>query len=203
MNVAYEEEVESRVVPLPGSNAYDAALFARFVAGEDEAFVELFHLYHRKIFTYCFRMVREAAAAEDLAQESFVRLVGQRLKPERLKNPGGFLVRVARNLSLDYLKSRRKLSSFDELLESDHPHNPGNEQSEREEIVQMELEKLPTIYREVLELNLFCGYKLEEIAAMLDKSPDAIWARASRARTQLRHAVAAALDALEKNNEGN
>lgn len=202
MNPVYEE-VERHTVPLPRSNQYDAGLFARFVAGEDRAFVELFEYYHQKVFAACFRLVNDAAAAEDLAQEAFVRLVDQRLKPEPLENPGGFLIRVARNLSLDYLKSRRKLSSFDDLLESEHPREVVDERSERENIVRTELEKLPEIYREVLQLNLFCGYRLEEIATMLGKSPDAIWARASRARSQLRCAVAAALDSQNGNTEEN
>jgi DNA-directed RNA polymerase specialized sigma24 family protein len=56
------------------------------------------------------------------------------------------------------------------------------------------LDELSFDHREVLILNIYCGYRFDEIAAMMGKSPDAIWARASRARAQLRKAVRAMID---------
>jgi DNA-directed RNA polymerase specialized sigma24 family protein len=66
-----------------------------------------------------------------------------------------------------------------------------------EELALASLEKLSFEYREVLVLNLYCGYRFDEIAAMTGKTPDAIWARASRARAQLRKMVASAINQEE------
>jgi DNA-directed RNA polymerase specialized sigma24 family protein len=59
-----------------------------------------------------------------------------------------------------------------------------------EELALTALDALPFETREILVLNLYAGYRFDEIAAMLGKSPDAIWARASRGRAQLRTIIA-------------
>jgi DNA-directed RNA polymerase specialized sigma24 family protein len=58
-----------------------------------------------------------------------------------------------------------------------------------EELAVAALQELPFNHREVLVLNIYCGYSFEEIATMLGKSPEAIWTRASRARSQLRKLI--------------
>ena len=65
------------------------------------------------------------------------------------------------------------------------------ERSDLEEKLVAALDSLPFETREILVLNAYCGYRFDEIATMLDKSPDAVWARASRARAQLRRMVLA------------
>jgi RNA polymerase sigma-70 factor (ECF subfamily) len=171
----------------------DIVLFEQFLAGDDDAFLKLFRAYNGRLHLYCVKLIGSHVLAEDMMQELWERVIQLRRNPREVRNPLGFLLRMARNLCLDHLKSPKNRSvRLDDLHESAYPSERG-EMSEMEELVLASLEDLPFDYREVLVLNMYCGYRYDEIAVMLGKSPDAIWARASRARTMLRKAVAASI----------
>lgn len=167
----------------------DTLLFERHLGGDNAALVELFNAHNHRLYAYCVKLVGSPAMAEDITQELWEKVARMRLDPPSVRNPGGFFVRMARNLSLNAIRDRRKLSSLDELGDADHPTADRRERTEMEEIVELALARLPFEYREVLILNAFSGYNHEEIAAMLGKSPQAIWKRASRAREKLRALV--------------
>lgn len=174
----------------PAVEDRDALLFAQHLEGEDAAFVELFNRHNHRLYLYCLKLVGSAEAAEDLTQELWEKVIRLRFSETKtVHNPGGFFVRMARNLSLNYLRDHKRLSPLDSLPESASPTDSIRERSEREELVVLALAKLPLDYREVLILHNYSGYSLEEIAAMLGKSVDAIWKRASRAREKLRKEV--------------
>lgn len=179
---------EKELNPMPPSiqEGDDEALYRRFIEGDDAACVILYRRHNQRLFMFCVRMVGDRAQAQDLAQESWERLIELRTTARPLENPIGFLMRMARNLCLDYLRSRRRMLSLDTVHESEHPAYSIPEQSEQEELMILFLQKLPVDYREVLVLNTYCGYSFEEIATMLGKSSEAIWTRASRARSLLR-----------------
>ena len=181
-----ERHTKEVVTPM----AEDEALFDRFLRGEDDAFLALFRRHNRRVFTYCLKIVGGREQAEDIAQETWERIIALRKQPYHVRNPIGFLLRVARNLCLDHLKTRKRHLALDSLSESAHPLHSSGEPSTREELVLSALHRLPFKYREVLILHTYCGYQFEEIAGMLGKSPEAIWARASRARAELRTTVA-------------
>jgi RNA polymerase sigma-70 factor (ECF subfamily) len=171
----------------------DAALFERFLNGEDEAFVTLFRRHNRRLFTYAAKILGSHEQAEDITQELWERVIQIRSNPQQIHNPAGFFVRMARNLCLDHLKRDRRTVRLDDA--DDSPHRVATtELTEMEEIAVAALDGLPFESREVLVLNLYCGYRFDEIATMLGKSPDAVWARASRARAQLRKIVAAEME---------
>lgn len=167
----------------------DALLLARHLEGDDAAFVELFNRHNNRLFAYCLKMVGRNETAEDLTQELWEKVIRLRLQPKKIDNPVGFFLTMARNLSLNHLKANARISRFDDLPESAHPVDDLRERSEMEEIVVVALAALPMDYREVLILNMYSGYGLDEIAVMLGKSPEAIWKRASRAREKLRAEV--------------
>ncbi len=164
----------------------DAELFERFLAGDDRAFVDLFDRHNHRLFLYCMKLVNESDVAEDLTQELWERVIKLRLKPQKVLNPGGFLLTIARNLCLNHIRSQRRLSSIDDVHEGALPSASMREMSQMEELVIMALNELPMEMREVLILNTYSGYRFDEIAEMMGKSVDAVRMRASRARAQLR-----------------
>jgi RNA polymerase sigma-70 factor, ECF subfamily len=196
-SVSFRAIIQHQGRPVSVSSDHSETLFEQFLSGDDEAFILLYREHHVRLHTYCLKILGVAAQADDITQEIWERVIRMRSDPPRLRNPAAFLVRMARNLCLDSLKSRRRHFALDLLPESSHPTVVPTDRSEREEIVLAALDKLSFDYREVLVLNHYCGYRFEEIATMLGKSPDAIWARASRARTRLRQLVLPALDELE------
>lgn len=168
-------------------------LAERFLAGDDRAFHAIYAEHNPRLFAYCLKLVKDRATAEDLAQETWVRTIGLRVRgPEEVDNLYGMIYRIARNLALDHLKSYRETRRVDmDGSEVNRVSTSMPEQSSREEIVLRALDRLPFDYRETIVLHTYSGYSYEEIAEMLGKSPEAIWARASRGRKKLRELVTA------------
>ncbi len=179
----------------------DVALFEQFMDGNDNAFVTLFERHNQRLYVYCLKIVSNSDLAHDLTQEMWERVIHLRRKPREVRNPVGLFLRIARNLCIDHLRARKHSASLSDLDDSAHPSHTMRERSEREELALRALDKLPYDYREVLVLNLYSGYRFDEIAEMLGKTPEAIWTRASRARSQLRSMIMAELG--EADDEGN
>ncbi len=178
----------------------DVALYRRFVEGDNRAFTLLYQRHNGKLLAYTTRMTRDAMLAQDLSHEAWGRMVKLRNAKRDLENPIGFLMRMARNLCLDSLKSRSRSVQLSTVDASEQPVCFIPEPSEYEELVVRSLEMLSFDYREVLVLNIYCGYSLEEIGVMLGKSSQAIWTRASRARKALRKLVEAANSDISANH---
>ncbi len=175
----------------------DTDLFQRFREGDNGAFGELFRRHNPRLFLYCLKIVGDHQGAEDVTQEMWEKVIGLRAdKGAEVRNPVGLLVRMARNLCIDHLRRSSRMVVMDEIDERAQPMFANSDPSEAEEVAVAALDQLPYDYREVLVLNIYCGYRYDEIATMLDKTPDAIWARASRARTQLRRIVAASMEPI-------
>ena len=162
------------------------------VSGEDAAFAELFAAFNPKLERFFARQLGAGSHTQDLAQEVWVRTINLRTTPEKVRAPfrtQAFLFRVAKNLAIDFLRTRKQHAALDTLEEPLHPVTQTRDTSDPEELVAQAFAMLSDDFREVLTLQLELGYRLDEIAEMLGKSPDAIWARASRARIKLRRLV--------------
>lgn len=164
----------------------EAALFARFMQGEDTAAIRIFERYNSQLFLYCSKILSDIDQAEDVTQEIWERVLRLRAKPQEILNPTGFLFRIARNLCLNQMRVRYRAVPIDSVEEASLPSCTMPGASDMEELVLSSLEALRFEDRELLVLNVYCGYRLEEIAVMLEISPNAVWTRASRARAQLR-----------------
>ncbi len=110
---------------------------------------------------------------------------GQALRESAIDSPLAFLFRMVKNLIID---NHRRSIETREIVEDDM-QTTSHANSDIECIILEAFEKLPFEDREVLVLNIYSGYKFGEIAEMQGKSVDAVWARASRARKQLRQIV--------------
>src|SRR6476659_3674170 len=118
-------------MPMPGERGRDAvagatgmseeaALFARFLGGDDIAAIKVFKRYNNRLFTYCAKVVVDRDQAKDLTQEIWERIVRLRADPPQIHNPMGFLLRVARNLCLNHLRLRKEHISLASVHESAH-----------------------------------------------------------------------------------
>lgn len=169
-------------------------LMRRHLAGDDDAFITLFTTMNHRLYLYALKLLGSEEQAEDLTQELWEKVIHLRGRQEPVLNAIAFLVRMSRNLCFNHLKARHRTTPLTEFDMERHSAQRHGEWSEREEAVHDALQELPVEYREVLVLHVYCGYQFEEIAQMLDKTPEAIWKRASRARARLRERVLA-LDA--------
>jgi RNA polymerase sigma-70 factor (ECF subfamily) len=166
--------------------------------GDGDAFASLLARYQNRLYRYLLRWVREPATAEDLFQQTWMRVIENihRFHPSR--NFDAWLFAVSRNIVIDYLR-RRRPASLEEPVGDDLPlserlsaNTPGAlEQvlrSERVELVQKVLESQPPVYREILSLRFEEEMKLEEIAEVLSIPLGTVKSRLTRALERLRTA---------------
>lgn len=168
----------------------DAAAFRSFLTGDNAAFAALFDRYHHRLYIYSLKFLGDADAAADVTQELWERVIRMRTAPREVRNPAGLFLRMARNLCLNNRKRSGRFSPIEDLHDAHHPReDAAAEGSELTDAIEAGLARLSFDDRELLVLNAYCGYRFEEIAAMLGKRPEAIWVRASRARARLRREV--------------
>ena len=149
----------------------------------------LFERYHRPLFDFLARMTGNAAAAEDLVQDVFVRVLKYRAT---WRDEGRFetwLFRIARNARADYFKTRTAEAPIDEA--AGHPsHTPlASETLVRDREVaklQRALMLLREDKRELIVLARYRGMKLEAIADLLGVEVGTVKVRMHRAVKELR-----------------
>ena len=163
--------------------------------------------YQNRLYRYLLRLVREPAAAEDLFQQTWLRVAQNIRQYDARRNFEAWLFRVARNLAIDHLR-RHRHESLDEPLPSGatpgeqlRAAEPGALQAlvagERTRRVAQALERLPVIHREVLTLRFEEEMKLEEIAAVLETPLSTVKSRLRRALDALRDRLLAQLPEQE------
>jgi len=158
--------------------------------GEVGRLGELFERHHLALFDFLSRTTGDRAAAEDLVQDVFVRILKYR---GTYRDDGCFeawLYRIARNARTDYFKRRRPIEPLG-LHDVDPPAmGPGPQQqleARREaDRVRQALQQLPDDKRELLVLAKYRGLKYERIAAILDVEVGAVKVRVHRAVKDLR-----------------
>ena len=95
--------------PLPGTavGLSDAEIMLRVKAGDESAFEFLVQKYRRAMVSFMYRMSHNAAAAEDLAQEVFLRVYRSRSGYEASAKFTTWLYRIATNLAVNYARDTR------------------------------------------------------------------------------------------------
>jgi RNA polymerase sigma-70 factor, ECF subfamily len=162
----------------------------RFVAGDLEAFEQLFREYQRQVYAWIVRIVRNSATAEDLTVETFWRIYRSRalFRPEG--NFGAWSHRVATNVALDHLrKARRETELPGDLLAPPTP-DPAVSHEMRASI-RSAFANLPPKYRLVATLALIEDAPYEEIAAAAGITVALVKVRVFRATRMLRKQLGA------------
>ena len=136
-------------------------------------------LYHQTVYRAVFSYLHNASEAEDIVQETFVKLFNIDKCFESDEHCKAWLIRVATNLSKNLLKSFR-YTHTEELNEA----LPAESKAECE--LADALSVLPPKYRIVIHLHYFEGYSAKEIAKILGLSVTAVTTRLARAREKLK-----------------
>ena len=176
----------------------ELTIVERLRAGDRAAFDEVYAAFNDRVFTFLLRLSCRRDVAEDLLEETWLRLVTHagRLSPDTTLGP--WLFTVARNLHVSYLRSRLLEDTSSAGLVGLWPygtHRPSpfeeTAASELERRVERALASLPSGSREVLLLVATSGLSPTEAASVCQISPEAFRQRLSRARTQLTRALEA------------
>lgn len=169
----------------------DEALMQRLCAtGEEAALAELMHRWEIPVKRYLARMLQNRSEAEDLAQETFVRLYQTRDRFREGADFSPWLFTLAVNLARNRLRWwRRRPTTTLEGWEGHDPSLHAAQQLEHKEVadlVRTAVGSLPVGLREVVVLCEFEGLKNAAAAAVLGLTEKAVERRLSRARELLR-----------------
>ncbi|HEV8666467.1 MAG TPA: RNA polymerase sigma factor [Candidatus Paceibacterota bacterium] len=181
----------------------DEELIALYLAGNEAAFGELTARHLRQIYSYALRLVGDAAAAEDISQETFLKAWKSLKKyDEKSSKFKTWLLRIARNTAIDYLRKKKHvpLSYF----ESDTGGNVLAETiADPEELAPQMLERLDDArelhetlanlspkHREILLLYYTNDATFEEIAEALNEPTNTVKSRHRRALAALKALIA-------------
>lgn len=171
----------------------EAQAIERARSGDGDAFDVLVSRWSRRVSSLAWTLTGSADAAEEIAQETFVR-AWETLRRFRSGSPfGPWVLRIATNLSIDYLRREKRYERFDSLPDAPSPSNQSPESravlSEAAQRVARAIASLPEMQRVVAQLYLVEEYDHEEIAAMTGLAQGTIRSHLSIARSKLRDAL--------------
>jgi RNA polymerase sigma-70 factor (ECF subfamily) len=169
----------------------DRALVLAVRSGDPVAFGRAHSRYGPRLFNFLARMSGRRDVAEDLYQETWIKLAVHASRLTEDTDLGAWLYTVARNLARSERRSERSrtLALSESALEgtSDRGASPHDwaAANETEALVDRALADLPGPLREVLLLIVVAGLEQEQVAEILDLKPDALRQRLTRARAKL------------------
>jgi len=179
----------------------DAQLIGDYLDGDEAAFRSLVERHLRPVYGFIRRFMGDAAEAQDISQEVFIRLwknLGQYRDGQSFK---AWLFAIARNASVDWLR-RKRPAAFSEFDDADGGNYladnladpsplPDELASAAEDGVRLAVlvDRLPAHYRAVIALRRDAGLTFEEIATVLDKPMDTVKSHYRRALAALRRSL--------------
>jgi len=170
----------------------DAELLERVASGDPSAYRELVERHVRGVHAFVYRMLGSRAEAEEVCQESFLRLWKQADTFVAHAKPSTWLYRVAHNLAVDRLRRRREAShpaGIEEVPTSDRPSTHLYEKQVAE-AVERALATLPERQRAAISLVHYQGLSNAEAADVLGVKVRALESLLARGRRDLREKLA-------------
>ncbi len=157
----------------------DKDLVRLYQNGNQEAISELVNRYKQRIHSTIFFLVKNQELAEDLFQETFIKIINS-LRKNHYNEQGKFLpwaLRIAHNLVIDHFRKEKlmplqhdteEFSVFDIMASNNRNASEQMIYDEKINYVRGLLEKLPFEQREVVILRHYAGLSFKEISKMLD-----------------------------------
>ena len=183
-------------------------LLARFVEGDSTAFAGLVARYQKKVYTLAYQMLGNHLDADEVVQETFVRIYRRRKELTDVTNFTSFLVRIATNYAIDLLRKQKGHSQID-----DSTALPGEIQMElarqvrtpRDELrdkvlmeeIRRALDVLPPRQKTTVLLHDVEGYTKSEVAGIMDCPEATVRSNLHIARKKLKAILKKRLSAKE------
>jgi RNA polymerase sigma-70 factor (ECF subfamily) len=206
---------DTRLTPQVQGNVFEQALIRRVQAGDAEAFYQLVRPYERAVFLSAVAIVKNDADAEEVAQEAILKAFKALGRFRQEAKFSTWLIQIAINeAKMRLRKDRRHLyESIDRGQQSDDGDyipkdfadwreipSEALERSELRDALTKALESLPEKYREILILRDVNHLSITETAKVLSLSEANVKTRLSRARRQMRDALASSFGGLWSGN---
>jgi RNA polymerase sigma factor (sigma-70 family) len=160
----------------------DYELIQRFIKGEQSCFDQLILRHKNKVFAYISLYIRDQALAEDLFQDTFMKVI-QSVKAGKYQDNGKFIswvMRIAHNLIIDHF---RRIKQMNTISNDDYESDLFNskklcDSNVEDDMISRQIQKdvrkmitfLPEDQREVVILRHYAGLSFKEIAEITDVS---------------------------------
>ncbi|RMD98148.1 MAG: sigma-70 family RNA polymerase sigma factor [Calditrichaeota bacterium] len=188
------------------STPSDEELIERFQQGDINAFEQIVKRYKDQLLNFIYRFVGNQEQAEDILQETFLRVYRNRHAYRRVAKFSTWIYTIAGNLARTELRKRkrRRLFSLSDLgVEEDKDYEVSDEEFNPEahvdsifhdEIIQKEINRLSPKFREVIILRDIQELSYDEISKILRVPIGTVKSRVNRARLRLQSRLKKYLD---------
>jgi RNA polymerase sigma-70 factor (ECF subfamily) len=178
----------------------DQELVTHYIQGNESAIEILITRHKRKVFSYIYNLVKDRDVAEDLFQDTFIKVINT-LKGKNYNEEGKFLpwvMRIAHNIVIDYFRKAKKMQTtsggndwniFDSLNVFDDTVHDKMEKKQVRADVRKLIEKLPDDQREVLVMRHYEDLSFKEIAEISNISINTALGRMRYALINLRKLI--------------
>lgn len=177
----------------------ESSIVRAVLNGDSTAFANLVELYQEKLYQLAYRMLYNRQEAEDVVQETFLRVFKSLANYDESMKFSTWIYRIATNLCIDQLRKKRGNISLDAevhdedgidgyaQLQSAEPL-PEEEliMSEMQRSIQQAIQEMPVSYRSVTILKYLHDLSLQEISEILELPVSTIKTRLHRGREHLR-----------------
>lgn len=175
----------------------DSQLISQYKNGNEDAFATLVNRHKNKIFTTIYLIVKDQYLAEDLLQETYVKVVNT-MKSGRYNEEGKFLpwvTRIAHNLAIDHFRKAKRYpmivmedgsNIFNTLEFSEDSIESRQIQQDTHALLRDLIKELPDSQREVLMMRHYMQMSFQEIAEATDVSINTALGRMRYALINLR-----------------
>ncbi len=177
----------------------DEQLVSMYMKGDNGAFDILLDRYERKVFTYISYFIRNKEVAEDLFQDTFMRIIAniRNGKYSEQQKFGSWLMRVSHNIMIDYFrhqKNEKNISNDETEVDLFNDIKLADEENIEHQLIKQQnikglqdiLKLLPENQQEIIQLRYYQEMSFKEIAALLNCSINTALGRTRYALINLR-----------------
>ena len=183
------------------SSSSDQNLVQAYIKGDHSAIEVLINRHRSKVYTYILLTIKNQQLAEDLFQETFIKVI-QSLRGGKYKDNGKFLswvIRIAHNLIIDHFRKEKQMNAISnddsevDLFNSKKLSDSNIEEliinSQIKSEIRILINELPDDQREVVLLRHYGGLSFREIADQTDVSINTALGRMRYALINLRKLI--------------
>ena len=179
----------------------DQDLVKLFIQGDQTSIEVLINRHKNKVFTYIILIVKNQSLAEDIFQDTFIKVI-KSLKEGKYKDNGKFVswvIRIAHNLTIDHFRKEKQINTYsNEDYEADIFNSKKLSESTVEDLmvetqiikeVRLLIDELPEDQKQVILLRHYGGLSFKEIADQTDVSINTALGRMRYALINLRKLI--------------
>lgn len=168
-----------------------ASSYRRFLDGDDNSLAEIIDEYYDGLVLYLNEYVSNLVIAEELAEDTFVKLVTKKPKFKGKSSFKTWVYAIGRNIAVDYIRYRGKdntvsIDDYDRSVSQNEEIEQNYLREEQKIIVHRAMQKLKPEYRQVLWLTYYEDLSMADISKIMKKSVNSVEHLMRRARLSLK-----------------